>query len=72
MLDATDRKHAPWYIVRSDDKRKGRLNAIAHILSQVPYKKVEQSKVKLPRRSSRGKYDDQTTLEGRHFVRERY
>jgi polyphosphate kinase 2 len=72
MLDATDRKHAPWYIVRSDDKRRGRLNAIAHILSQIPYKKIEQPKVKLPRRSSRSKYDDQATLEGRHFVRERY
>ena len=72
MLDATDRKHAPWHIVRSDDKRRGRLNAIAHILSQIPYEKIKQPKVKLPRRSSRGKYDDQTTLEGRHFVRERY
>ena len=59
MLEATDSKHAPWYLVRSDDKRRGRLNAIAHILDQIPYKKIKQPKVKLPRRSSRGKYDDQ-------------
>jgi polyphosphate kinase 2 len=72
MLDATDNKDARWYLVRSDDKRKGRLNAIAHILSQIPYKKIKEPKVKLPRRSSRGKYDDQSTLEGRNFVRERY
>ena len=42
MLDATDTEHAPWHIVRSDDKKRARLNSIAHILSQIPYKKVEQ------------------------------
>src|SRR5262249_15797225 len=40
MLDATDTKHAPWHIVRSDDKRRARLNCISHILSQIPYKKA--------------------------------
>ena len=40
MLKATDTKQAPWYIVRSDDKRRARLNVISHILSQIPYKKV--------------------------------
>jgi polyphosphate kinase 2 len=72
MLEATDTEHAHWYLVRSDDKRRGRLNAIAHILGQIPYKKVKQEKVTLPHRSSRGKYDDQSSLEGRKFVRERY
>ena len=48
MLEATDTKHAPWYIVRSDDKRRARLNCIAHILAQIPYKKVDRAKVKLP------------------------
>jgi polyphosphate kinase 2 len=72
MLKATDTKHAPWYIVRSDDKRRGRLNCIAHILDLIPYEKIKQPKVKLPRRSSRGKYEDQTVLKGRKFVRERY
>ena len=72
MLKATDTKHAPWYIVRSDDKRRARLNCISHILHSIPYKKVKQAKVKLPKRSDKGKYDDQATLKGRHFVAERY
>jgi polyphosphate kinase 2 len=72
MLEATDTEIAPWYIVRSDDKRIARLNAIAHILSQIPYKKLPSQKVKLPNRSKKRAYDDQATLEGRRFVRERY
>jgi polyphosphate kinase 2 len=72
MLKATDTKDAPWFIVRSDDKRKGRLNCISHILDSIPYKKIKQPKVKLPRRSSQGKYDDKSVLKGRNFVRERY
>ena len=72
MLKATDTKTAPWFIVRSDDKRKGRLNCISHILSRIPYKKIKRAKVKLPSRSNRGKYDDQATLKGRNFVVERY
>jgi polyphosphate kinase len=72
MLKATDTKHAPWYIVRSDDKRRGRLNAISHILSLIPYKKVKHEKVKLPERSKKGKYDDLATIKNRHFVEERY
>jgi len=72
MLKATDTKRAPWFIVRSDDKRKGRLNCISHILSRIPYKKIKRAKVKLPSRSNRGKYDDQSTLKGRNFVVERY
>ena len=72
MLKATDSKHAPWYIVRSDDKRRARLNCIAHILRSIPYKKVRRTKVKLPKRSGKGRYDDQSTLKGRNFVRETY
>jgi polyphosphate kinase 2 len=72
MLDATDSKHAPWYIVRSDDKRRARLNCISHILSLIPYKKVRRKKVKLPDRSNKRKYDDQTSLRGRKFVVEKY
>jgi polyphosphate kinase 2 len=72
MLKATDSKHAPWQIVRSDDKRRARLNCIAHILKSIPYKKVKRDKIKLPARSDKGKYDDQATLKGRHFVPERY
>jgi polyphosphate kinase len=72
MLDATDSEHAPWHIVRTDDKKRGRLNCISHVLSTIPYKRGATKKVKLPRRSSSGKYDDQKTLEGRKFVAEKY
>jgi polyphosphate kinase 2 (PPK2 family) len=72
MLKATDTKHAPWYIVRTDDKRRGRLNCISHLLAQIPYKKVSKEKVKLPKRSTKDKYDDQAPLKGRKFVAERY
>jgi polyphosphate kinase 2 len=72
MLKATDTREAPWHIVRSDDKRRARLNCIAHLLSLIPYKEVPREKVKLPRRSDKGEYDDQATLEGRNFVPERY
>jgi polyphosphate kinase len=72
MFKATDSKHAPWYIVRSDDKRKGRLNCIAHVLDVIPYKKVKRPKIKLPGRSNKGRYDDQAGLKGRNFVPERY
>ncbi len=72
MLAATDTEHAPWYIVRSDDKKRARLNCIAHLLSLIPYEGVPRKKVKLPKRSNKGKYDDQATLEGRRFVPERY
>jgi polyphosphate kinase len=72
MLDATDSKFAPWYVVRSDDKRRARLNCIWHILKAIPYKKVKNPKIKLPKRSKQGKYDDQATLRGRNFAIERY
>jgi polyphosphate kinase 2 len=72
MLEATDSKHAPWHLVRSDDKRRARLNAISHVLASIPYKKVPHAKVKLPKRSMKGKYDDQASLKGRRFVAERY
>ena len=72
MLKATDSRHAPWVIVRSDDKRRARLNCISHILHTIPYKKIKNAKVKLPSRSDKGAYDDQATLKGRRFVAERY
>src|SRR6187549_3301818 len=58
MLDATDTKHAPWHLVRSDNKRRARLNCIKHLLSLIPYKKVSSKKIKLPKRSHKHKYDD--------------
>ena len=72
MLEATDTKHAPWRLVRSDDKRRARLNAIAHILQTIPYKKVARDKVKLPKRTHKGRYDDQISLRRAKFVEERY
>jgi hypothetical protein len=72
MLEATDTRDAPWYVVRSDDKRRARLNCISHLLGLIPCKEVPQDKVKLPKRSSKGEYDDQATLAGRTFVAEKY
>jgi polyphosphate kinase 2 len=72
MLDATDTDYAPWYIVRSDNKRRARLNCIAHLLSLIPYERVPREKVKLPKRSTKGAYDDQASLQGRKFVPEKY
>ena len=72
MLQSTDTEHAPWYIVRSDDKRRGRLNCISHLLKMIPHKRIRRSEVQLPKRSSEGKYDDQASLCGRRFVEELY
>jgi hypothetical protein len=72
MLKKTDSKDSPWHIVHSNDKRRARLNCIAHILSLIPHKKAPKTKVTLPKRSNKGKYDDAATLRGRHLVPERY
>lgn len=70
MMDATDTQHAPWYVVRSDDKRRARLNVIAHILRLIPHQTLPRPKIKLPKRSKKGAYDDQKTLAKRTFVPE--
>ena len=72
MLAATDTPHAPWHIVFSDNKKRARLNCIAHILSLIPYRKIDRPRARLPKRSNRGKYDDRASLEGRKFAVERY
>ena len=72
MFEATDTKSAPWRLIRSDDKRRARLNIISHILDTIPYKKVAREKVKLPKRSLKGRYDDQASLRRLKFVEERY
>ena len=72
MFEKTDTSFAPWYIVRSDDKRTARLNTIAHLLSVIPYKKLPEEKVKLPKRSTKGSYDDDASIANRRFVPERY
>ena len=72
MLDYTDTPHAPWYLVDSNDKKRARLNCISHVLAQIPYKRVEHEKVKLPGRKKKGAYDDQASIKKRRFVAERY
>ncbi len=72
MLEATDSKHAPWHILRSDDKKRARLNCITHILATIPYKKLPREKVKLPKRERKNEYDDQSSIKKRRFVAEKY
>jgi polyphosphate kinase 2 len=72
MLDASDSKHAPWHLVRSDDKRRARLNCISHLLKAIPYRKVRRERVKLPKRSEKHSYDDQKSIKGHKFIPERY
>lgn len=72
MLKATDTEWAPWRILRSDDKKRARLNCIRQILDLIPYKKVPRDKIELPERSTKGAYNDQASLKGRKFVPEVY
>jgi polyphosphate kinase 2 (PPK2 family) len=72
MLNATDTQHAPWHIVASDDKKRGRLNCIAHLLKLIPYKKLRHEEVRLPKRSMKGSYDDIATIRGRTFIPQFY
>jgi polyphosphate kinase len=72
MLEATHSKHAPWHLIRSDDKRRARLNCIAHVLKSIPFKRISRDRVRLPKRSHKGRYDDQASLRGMEFVVERY
>ena len=72
MLDATDTKIAPWYVVRSDDKKRARLNCISHLLSVIPYEKAPKEKIKLPKRSQKHAYDDEAPMKNRKFVPEKH
>ena len=70
MFKATDTDFAPWHVVRSDDKRRARLNLITHLLEQIPYKSAPREKIKLPKRQKPGGY-----REAKHpfkFIKERY
>jgi polyphosphate kinase 2 len=58
MFQATDTSWAPWYVARSDDKRRARLNIIEHLLSKIPYKDVPREKVKLPKRDVKATRED--------------
>jgi polyphosphate kinase 2 len=72
MFAATDTAWAPWFVVKSDDKKRARLNVIHHLLSKVPYEEAPREKVKLPKRSDKGAYDDESPLAARNFVPQRY
>ena len=72
MFKATDSKHAPWYVIRSDDKRRARLNCISHVLKAIRYKRLSPEAVKLPKRSMKGHYNDAATLRRVKFAQERY
>jgi polyphosphate kinase len=50
MFAATDTAWAPWYVTHTDDKKRGRLNIISHLLSQVPYEPLAPRNVTLPKR----------------------
>jgi hypothetical protein len=58
MFAATDTTWAPWFVAHTDDKKRGRLNIITHLLEQVPYKPLTKEDVKLPRRQARGDYQE--------------
>lgn len=56
MFASTDHKQAPWYVVRSDDKKRARLNCISHLLSLIPYQDTTPEKIELPPRQDDGGY----------------
>ncbi|RPI09235.1 MAG: polyphosphate kinase 2 [Actinobacteria bacterium] len=58
MFEATDSKWAPWHVARTDDKKRGRLNIITHLLSQVPYEPLKPKKVQFPDRQPEGDYTE--------------
>ena len=68
MLRATDTDFAPWIIVPSDDKRRARLNCIRHLLKVIPHEDAPRARIKLPKRSTKGAYDDVASLKGLRFV----
>jgi len=58
MFRATDTAWAPWFVARSDDKRRTRLNIISHLLAQIPYEKLPRPKVRLPNRQKGKGYEE--------------
>jgi len=72
MLKATDTHLAPWWILRSDDKKRARLNCLSHLLKLIPYQKQHHPKVHLPGRSKKHAYDDEKSIAKRRFVPPRY
>ncbi len=72
MFVATDTSWARWYVVDSNDQRRGRLNCISHLLSLIPYEDLPYEPVELPPRGKKGAYDDEAALAKRTWVPEKY
>jgi len=72
MLEATDTDYAPWYIVRSDDKKWARLNLISHFLGLIPYEQPKRENIKLPSRDKKRAYDDEASIKDRRWIKERF
>jgi hypothetical protein len=72
MLEATDTDFAPWHIVKSDDKKRARLNVISHFLNLIPYKAPKHDKIKLPNRYKKHAYDDEATVRNRRWIEEKF
>ena len=72
MFTATDTSHAPWHLVRSDDKKRARLNCISHLLEQIPYEDVPKKKVDLPPLQDSKGFSDELVLKERNFVEEKF
>ena len=72
MLEATDTDFAPWYLLRSDDKRRARLNLISHFLGLFPYEPSPAKKVKLPTRDKSKAYDDDAAIRDRRWIKEKF
>ena len=72
VFEASNHKAAPWYVLKSDDKKRARLNGIKQILSLIPYKRVKRDKIVLPKRSDKNRYRDGLDFEKVKLVREVY
>jgi polyphosphate kinase 2 len=70
MFAATDTKESPWLVVKGDDKRRARLNCIAHFLGLIPYEEIHPAKVNLPPRQKAKGYEEPNYPY--HFVPEKY
>jgi polyphosphate kinase len=71
MFRNTDIPEAPWFVVNSENKKRARLNVISHLLSQIPYKDLTPTPIKLPRRQKDDGYV-RPSMTDQHFVPERY
>jgi polyphosphate kinase 2 len=72
MLEATDTDYAPWYMVRSDDKKRARLNLISHFLGLIPYDQPTRENIKLPSRDKKHAYDDEASIKDRRWIKEKF